>query len=321
VSRPLRICYSGAWYHIIDFCRGRRKLFHDEKDRTYFLNLCANISEVYSAEIHAYCLLDQSFHLLIRTPQGNISDCMRHLLSLYTRYYNQLKRRQGALFSGRYKSVLIESDKHILQVSRVIHRLPREKKITPVISSYTWSSYRAYIGTYQPKPWLMQTELLDFFAKHNAAAMYRLYVETGDDPETDQFYRKHKLSAVLGSTEFKRQALARTKIDFTEVPQAKELIMKPSITEIITAVCTQYSIEPDAIQKSTKGRGKINIPRSIALSICRKLGGYSLKAIAKEFNLNHYSAVTVAIKRLDASMQSNNEINQTLEKIKEKLAA
>ncbi len=266
-------------------------------------------------------MLDQSFHLLIRTPQGNISHCMRHLLSQYTRYYNQLKKRHGALFSGRYKSVLVEGDEHILQVSRFIHRLPREKKITRHIATCSWSSYPSYAGLHKAEPWLKRDELLQFMAKRNGQALYRIYVETGEDKETDNFYRKRKLSAVLGSTEFKKQVLDTSKIDLDEVPQAKEFIEKPSIANIIKAVAEEFSVSMESIRLSKKGRGNSNMPRSVALCLCRKLGGHSLKTIAKEFKINHYSAVSVAIKRLNQCLEQDADTSDSLQRVRDKLAA
>ena len=321
MSRPLRICYPGAWYHIIDRCRNKKRLFKTNSDREHFLGLCAQISEVYSAQIHAYCLLDQSIHLLIRTPQANISDCMRHLLSQYTRYFNRQYRCDGALFSGRYKSILIEADEHILQVSRYIHRLPREKNIARAIAHYNWSSYPAYIGEHKAKIWLQRQTILDFLAQRNAMAMYRIYVETGQDPELEKFYRKRKLSPVLGSSHFKKQAVDTRAIDTVEVPQAKLLIEKPSIDKIISAVSEEFSVSAESIRTSKKGRGQINRARSVALSLCRTLGGHPLKDIAKAFGMNHYSAVSVAIRRLNQSMKTDPATSRNLDTLKNKLAA
>ena len=122
MSRPLRIEYPGAWYHVIN--RGRRSeyIFLDKHDYLMFIDLLIEVSGMYNVNIAAYCLMTNHYHILLQTPDGNISRCMRHLNSVYTQKYNKRHGFDGQLFKGRYKSILVCNDSHLLQLVRYIHK-------------------------------------------------------------------------------------------------------------------------------------------------------------------------------------------------------
>jgi len=111
MSRPLRIEYPGAWYHVMNRGRRSESIFSDRHDYLMFIDLLIEISEMWNVNIAAYCLMTNHYHILLQTPDGNISRCMRHLNSVYTQRYN---RRHGGLdgqlFRGRYKSILVCND-------------------------------------------------------------------------------------------------------------------------------------------------------------------------------------------------------------------
>ena len=98
--------------------------------RIVFLNLLSEIHRRYRVEIHCYCLMDNHYHLLIRTPLANLSRAMRHLDGIYTQRFNRQTRTDGPLFRGRYKSILVECDNYLLQLSRYIHLNPVQAKIS-----------------------------------------------------------------------------------------------------------------------------------------------------------------------------------------------
>ena len=96
---------------------------------------------MFKVETHAYCLMDNHYHLLLRTPQGNLSRAMRHLNGVYTQRYNRIQKTDGPLYRGRYKAILIDVDAYLLNVSRYIHRNPIEACIVRRAERYPWSSY------------------------------------------------------------------------------------------------------------------------------------------------------------------------------------
>ena len=124
MSRPLRIQYPDAWYHVMN--RGRRgeEIFTDDKDYAAFIDLLKEINDDYKVKVSAYCLMSNHYHLLVQTPDSNISRAMRHLNGVYTQRYNRIHHSDGPLFRGRYKAILVEADSYLLELLRYIHRNP-----------------------------------------------------------------------------------------------------------------------------------------------------------------------------------------------------
>ena len=173
MSRPLRIQYPDAWYHVMN--RGRRgeEIFEGKKDYESFIELLKDLVEDYNVNIAAYCLMSNHYHLLIQTPEGNISRTMRHLNGVYTQRYNRLHHCDGQLFRGRYKCILIDADSYLLELVRYIHRNPLEAGIVKDLSEYTWSSHTGYLSGLKKWDWLHKNYILSLFAKNKAESIRR----------------------------------------------------------------------------------------------------------------------------------------------------
>ena len=138
MSRPLRIQYQDAWYHVMN--RGRRgeDIFIDEKDYQLFLKLLQEASKQWGVNITAFCLMSNHYHLLVQTPLANLSRFMRHIDGVYTQRFNRKHKLDGQLFRGRYKSILIGEQNYILELIRYIHFNPVKAGI--VITPDTYNS-------------------------------------------------------------------------------------------------------------------------------------------------------------------------------------
>src|SRR5688572_33006649 len=121
MSRPLRIQYPGAVYHIMNRGRVRQPTFVDEADYRAFLETLGEANGQWGIEVFAYCLMGNHYHLCLRTPMGNLSRIMRHVDGIYTQRFNRRHRRDGTLFRGRYKGILIDADEYLAAVLRYIH--------------------------------------------------------------------------------------------------------------------------------------------------------------------------------------------------------
>ena len=124
MARPLRILYPGAFYHITSRGNEQKALFKSNKDREKFIEYLESATERYDAVIHAYCLMDNHYHILLETPSGNLSKIMAHINGAYTNYFNAKRERSGHLFQGRYKAILVEADEYAKELSRYIHLNP-----------------------------------------------------------------------------------------------------------------------------------------------------------------------------------------------------
>jgi len=158
MPRPPRLEFENAWYHVMNRGGARRDVFINNEQRQLFLDLLGLISERYCVEIHAYCLMDNHFHLLVKTPLANISASLQYLLSNYTLRFNRLHRIDGPLFRGRFKSSIIDDESYLLEVSRYIHLNPVKAKLVDNPTSYPWSSYAAYVGKQKGVDWLRVDE-------------------------------------------------------------------------------------------------------------------------------------------------------------------
>ena len=108
MSRPLRIQYPNAWYHVMNKGRRGETVFHVKDDYTNFIDLLIDATKIWNIRIAAFCLMPNHYHLLIQTPEANISRCMRHINGIYTQRYNRLHNSDGQLFRGRFKSILVD---------------------------------------------------------------------------------------------------------------------------------------------------------------------------------------------------------------------
>ena len=135
MSRPQRILYENAYYHVMNRGAGRCQIFHGREDREIFLQTLGEACHQFRVEIHAYCLMGNHYHLLIKTPQANLSRAMQHINGVYTQRYNRLNKTDGSLFRGRYKAILVDSDAYLLHLSKYIHLNPLSARKTNGVKS------------------------------------------------------------------------------------------------------------------------------------------------------------------------------------------
>ncbi|MEJ2696952.1 MAG: transposase [Candidatus Sulfobium sp.] len=142
MARPLRIEYDGALYHVTSRGNERKRIFRDDEDRAAFLDTLLKVNERYNWMCHAYCLMNNHYHLIIETPDGNLSQGMRQLNGVYTQLFNRRHHRVGHLFQGRFKTILIEKEGYLLEVSRYVVLNPVRAKAVERPEHWKWSSYR-----------------------------------------------------------------------------------------------------------------------------------------------------------------------------------
>ena len=160
MTRPLRVEYPGALYHVIHRGNNQETIFKNDRDRRMFLDYVNKTSERFSILIHTYCLMSNHFHLLVETPEPNLSVAMQWINVSYATYFNRKHRRSGHLFQGRFKAILVDADAYLKHLSRYIHLNPVRANMVSNPEEYEWSSYAAYIGERKP-PQFLETDLLE----------------------------------------------------------------------------------------------------------------------------------------------------------------
>lgn len=245
MARELRIEYLGAYYHITSRGNERKNIYRSNKDREKFLSYLKSAYLKYGAVIHAYCLMNNHYHLFMETPKGNLSKIMLHINGAYTNYFNIRHKRRGHLFQGRYKAILVEADSYAGELSRYIHLNPVRASMVELPEKYDWSSYRYYIGKRRRPDWLTEDAILSYFGNNNVQARknYREFVNARIGSKSDSPLEKTVASVILGSDDFieliKDKYIDCKKRD-KNVPTIKKLRESPDIEETykqVEALC------------------------------------------------------------------------------------
>jgi putative transposase len=176
MSRPLRLEFAGAIYHITSRGNGRNFIYLQDDDFELFLQILANVCERYNWVVHAYCLMSNHYHLLVETPDANLSQGMRQLNGVYTQSMNRKHHRVGHLFQGRYKAILVDKDAYLLELCRYIVLNPVRANMVSSPEEWRWSSWHCMLGNVESPVWLSTDTLLVQFAKNRQDAIRR-YIE------------------------------------------------------------------------------------------------------------------------------------------------
>ena len=315
MSRPLRIEYENAFYHVMNRGRGRDNTFLSDDDFKYFLYSIEQASLRFNIEVHSYCLMTNHYHLLIKTPDANLGRAMKHINGLYTQYFNRAHNTDGALFRGRYKAVLVDADNYLLHVSRYIHRNPIETS-TPMVddlAKYKWSSYSSFIKRGATPKWLVRDFIFSLQGKKRQYAAYKQFVEYENNEEISAFYSSKKLLSVLGCDNF----IENIKDYIAKSNSERKLVSKKhSADDVISYIAKHFSVEVYDIVMAKKGRKEKNLPRWFAIKLCQDLTGLNLQALADIFNVKHYSAISKTVCRLNALMIENKKVKLQLEELR-----
>ena len=316
MARPLRIQFPDAWYHVMN--RGKRgeNIFTDKEDYYAFIELLKDCVDMWNVRVVAYCLMGTHYHILLQTPDANLSRCMRHINGVYTQFFNRSHGLDGQLFRGRYKSILVDSDSYLLELLRYIHRNPIEAGMVDRLESFQWSSHKGYLSKSDKWNWLHKNYVLKMFSGHKneAIKIYRNFVNKEIPEEINCILGSRKWPTVIGKDSFidwvkntffleKRHA---------EVPESKTLA--PDVKRIKGEVCRLYNVNEEDLLVSK--RGTTNEPRNVAIYLTKKLTGNSLQGIGREFGINNYSSVSTVIERTQKKAHTERSFRKRIEKLK-----
>jgi len=234
MSRPLRIEYPGAIYHLTSRGNAHQDIFVDDVDRQMFLAALASVAERFGWRVHAYCLMGNHYHLLTETPQPNLSRGMRWLNGVYTQRFNRRHERAGHVYQGRFKAILVERESYLLELARYIVLNPVRAGVASAPGAWGWSSYRATAGEQGTPPWLSVEWILAQFGDGGARSRrhYREFVAAGLDRPSPWLELRGLL---LGSERFV-QALAPKLVeaqDARETPRSQRLAHRPALAMLL----------------------------------------------------------------------------------------
>jgi len=321
MARPLRVEYPGAFYHVINRGNAGEDIFINKRDREKFLEYLEKAVERFDIKIHTYCLMTNHYHLLLETPQPNLSQAIKWINVSYAGYFNRKRQRRGHLFHGRFKSILVDADEYLKQLSRYIHLNPMRTKIVEKLSSYPWSSYPVFIGKRKASNWLETDWLLSLFGKRCkvAAGNYQDFVEKRNIAEVENPAGDLVGGFILGSSDFVnwvKETFLANRSEEREIPQLTELKPKLSADQVVAAVCDEFDCNTDLILQ--KGRKK-NVVRDGALYLSKDLPGETGVDLGKYFGNISGAGITVRYNHLAKQIQLNRKLRRRIKRMKNKI--
>jgi REP element-mobilizing transposase RayT len=276
MARPLRIEYPGAHYHVTSRGDRQEAIFDDDQDRAAFLSVLAEVISRFRWRCHAYCLMENHYHLMIETPEGNLTKGMRQLNGVFTQGSNRRYKRSGHLFQGRYKAILVDRDSYFLELARYIVLNPVRAAMVKHPRQWAWSSYRATIGAAVAPVWLTTDDLLAEFGKRRAEARRKYQEFIADGIGKESIWKDLKGQIYLGDDDFVEQMRGKLgdRGEDVNIPRVQQRSPAPQIS---------------AFRRQYKNRGA-------AIRAAYETGAYSYQQIGKEFGV-HFTTVGRIVRR------------------------
>jgi REP element-mobilizing transposase RayT len=345
MARPLRIERPGAWYHVTARGNERRPIYLDDGDRRRFCEVLGETVERFRWALHAYVLMDNHFHLLLETPEANLSRAMQWLNVSYSVWFNRRHGRAGHLFQGRYQAIVVDPKGWGLELSRYVHLnpvrvgkwgrhkaarqgspegvvgAPKAEEVRERIArlrGYRWSSYRAYMGLDKGPAWLRCDEVLGWVGgrpgKRQREA-YREHVESAVRQGLAQSpWEGVSEQVVLGGAQFVRKMVEGLRGDAREQTGLRRLQGRPKLAEVITVV---EKLKGEKWEEFRDRYGDWG--RDLVLYLGRKACGLKLKELGVAAGGIDYVSVSAAVRRFEMRLGKDAALARALSRARQAL--
>jgi REP element-mobilizing transposase RayT len=316
MSRPWRIEYEGALYHLLSRGNERNAIFVNDKDRYIFLDVVAETAQRFDVDIFTYVLMDNHYHLLVRTNQANLKKAMHWFGTTYTQRFNRRHFRNGHLFQGRYKSIIVQNDAYLLQLSYYIHRNPVRAGIVRRLADYRWSSFKVYAYGQKGPEWL-STDLI--------------FSQLGGDPDCHRRYRekvqeyaleeKHIFedlhhSLILGSKQFVddiRKKYLPAEPDLS-LPQQMQVAKTFDPGEYLRKAQQMFGCDVEHFVRAKRLSGSDKAIRDTLVYGIWRTGQLSNQQIGNLLGIS-YSGVSHAVKSVKNSLKNNPKLQREFNRL------
>jgi putative transposase len=324
MARALRIQYPGAYYHVMNRGNRREDIFITDQDRKIFLDALADSCETFHIKLINYVLMSNHFHMLVQTPEANLSEFMRHFLVTYTVRFNRRNGQTGHVFQGRFKSLLVDEDEYLLPLSRYIHLNPiRTRRFEKTdyttkceyLRKYPWSSFAGYCYLRKRTKnidydWFLTTYFGEDTAK--GRRQFREYVYHAIEGEIENPFENVVHQSILGAQDFvdwvKKKLPQKGQ---REVPSLKKLYHDIPVERIIAEVAKAGSVSAKDLQDR---KTKLKDLRRMAMELCYRFSNDKQKEIGAIFGVD-YSTVSQNRVRLKAKLKSSRKLKQQYDRI------
>lgn len=282
MARQLRLDYSGALHHVTARGNAQQPIFLDDADRHRFLTLLGEEILQQHWRCYAFCLMGNHYHLLLETPEPNLSCGMRRLNGRYTQYFNRRHHRVGHVLQGRFKSILVERESYLLELCRYVVLNPVRAGLVSTPHEWVWSSYGATTGAHPAPSWLAIDPVLSLFDKNRerAVLVYRQFVVDGIGGTSPWLQLTGQI--FLGSPAFReRVATMVDQQSLANVPRAQTTPTRLNAVEILERVATVYGLSPTTVTARRHQEAY-----HIAVWLLRRAGNEPLNTVAIRFGVS-----------------------------------
>jgi len=276
MARKPRIHFTGAVYHVILKGLEDQTIFKGVADRRAWEKLVEEGAERFGHTIIAYCWAKDHVQLCVQVSDAPLSKVMQNLSFRYTRYFNKQHNRQGPLFHGRYKAILIDPDEYLNDVVMYIHNNPVRTGAAKSAGDGKWTSHAAYMGSVEPPVWLATEGVVKSFGKtdKSARAAFARFVDAGRQQgvRTD-LMRGNEGGRVLGNSKFVKKALKPPKV-----------VPKPmTLNQLVKRVCREEGVKEQTLKNESRARRESQIRQTITY-LAMEMDIATLTALAERFN-------------------------------------
>lgn len=307
MARQWRIEYPNAIYHVMSRGNGGQDIFLSDNDRTLFLSLLEELFERYNIQIHAYVLMGNHYHLLVKTVEPNLSMAMQWFGTTYTRKFNIANQTGGHLFQGRFKSIIVQNDAYLLRLSCYIHRNPLRAGIVERLADYSWSSYRYYAYKKEPPAWLTTDSILSQVSGEDCHKAYRIKTQNYAD-EQNRIWEDIKHGLIYGSQKFVDDIKERFLGDSKDaaLPQYNSLLRAFEPEQLLGKASNYLGFDINGARKANKVTPEDKANRDMLIHLIWQAGRLSNKAIGEHFGLT-YSSVSKCVKAVSDRLSSDRD--------------
>jgi len=316
MARPLRIEMADGIYHVTSRGLERRKIVREDADRERWLDLLDSVCTRRDWRVFSWALMDNHFHLHLRTPHADLSAGMHDLNSGYASYFNRQCDRRGPLYQGRFKGILVEDEGHAWELSRYVHLNPVRAKLVTDPARYRWSSCRHYFDSRGRPDWLAWEEVLREHGGtvRTARRRYREYLAAGVASPPASPLKDAVAGTVLGSPGFVatvREWLEDRLVREEEIPSARELAGRCSVAEVERAVAGAYGVAVPDLRRRRRGAG--NEARLAAIYLSRRLTGLGVRELGGHFGGVGGAAISNAVRQVEQTASTPRSLRRKLD--------
>lgn len=341
MARPLRVDVENGWYHVTSRGIDRRSIFDNDREHEHFLELLGEMVERFRVILHAHVELDNHYHLIVQTPEANLSQAIQWLNISYAVWVNRRRERVGPLMQGRFKSIPVENSAWAYELSLYVHLNPVMRKVRGLgkrdkaaesmglvvpdpqtvtarlaeLRQYRWSSYRAYAGYSESPAWLRTLDILHRASRKPAQRVerYRADIQQRLTKGVEPLRTERLADGFALGTEAFRERIRQACKGGREIAGSGRLRPRVSFKELVEFI-EKLRGEDFGIFMTRRG----DWARPLLLWALRRYSGMSLKAVGEAVGGMDYTAVAMAIKRFEDRSGKEPNLRQLMQSARQK---